>query len=160
MLSRQGNLFRRQTGFEQKEDFRMKFLDKLRVGIAHFMSGRYGTDQLGFTMVITALIVTFIGAITGARTVCTVIADVLLVLCFVRMLSKDRPKRARENQIFLQKTAGVRRGISEWWNRMKNMRKYHYYTCPKCHKKLRVPRGVGHITITCRGCGEKFDRKA
>ena len=66
MLSRQGNLFRRQTGFEQKEDFRMKFLDKLRAGIAHFMSGRYGTDQLGFTMVITALIVTFIGAITQA----------------------------------------------------------------------------------------------
>ncbi|MBQ9009216.1 MAG: hypothetical protein IJ088_07810, partial [Clostridia bacterium] len=65
----------------------MKFLDKLKAGIAHFMSGRYGTDQLGFAMVITALVITFVGAITGARTVCSVLADVLLVLCFFRMRS-------------------------------------------------------------------------
>ena len=138
----------------------MKFMDKLREKMAHFMSGRYGSDQLGFTMVIAALILTFLGAVTGTRVIFTVVADVLLVLVFFRMFSKDRLKRANENKIFLEKTAGIRRAVSEWWNRMKNMRKYHYFTCPKCKKRLRVPRGIGQITITCKECGEKFDRKA
>ncbi|MBQ8093631.1 MAG: hypothetical protein IJ242_08665 [Clostridia bacterium] len=138
----------------------MKFLDTLREKIAHFMSGRYGSDQLSFTMVIAALVVTLIGALTGTRVVLTVVADVLLILVFVRMLSKDRLRRAHENQVFLEKTAGIRKAVVEWYNRMKNMRKYHYFTCPKCKKRLRVPRGIGQVTITCKECGEKFDRKA
>lgn len=138
----------------------MSFLDKIREKMSHFMSGRYGSDQLGFTMVITALVLTLIGALTGLSRVTTILADVILILAFVRMFSKDRLKRANENKIFLEKTVGVRRKLVEWWNRIKNIRKYHYYTCPKCKKLLRVPRGAGNITITCRACGEKFDKKA
>ena len=43
---------------------------------------------------------------------------------------------------------------------MKNSKKYRYFSCPKCKMRLRVPRGVGNVTITCKGCGEKFDKKA
>jgi len=135
-------------------------MDKLREKMAHFMSGRYGSDQLGFAMVMTSLALTLIGTITGMRFILTIVADVLLLLVFYRMFSKDRLKRSNENKIFLEKTAGIRRAVTEWWNRMKNVRKYHYFTCPKCKKRLRVPRGVGQITITCKECGEKFDRKA
>ena len=31
-------------------------------------------------------------------------------------------------------------------------------TCPKCKKRLRVPRGVGSITITCKGCGHQYEQ--
>ena len=137
----------------------MGFFDKFRAAVSRFMSGRYGSDQLNLTMVIGALIVTTIGSLTGVYFL-TLAADALLILAIFRMFSKDRYRRAHENQVYLEKTQKVRRAVTEWVNRVKNSRKYHYYTCPKCKQRLRVPRGVGNITITCKQCGTKFDKKA
>lgn len=137
----------------------MGFFDKFRAAVSRFMSGRYGSDQLNLTMVIGALIVTTIGSLTGVYFL-TLAADALLLLAIFRMFSKDRYRRAHENQVYLEKAQKVRRAATEWVNRVKNSRKYHYYTCPKCKQRLRVPRGVGNITITCKQCGTKFDKKA
>lgn len=137
----------------------MGFLDKLRASFARFMSGRYGADNLSYAMVITALVMTVIGALSGLG-ILTLMADALLIVMFVRMLSKDRYRRAHENQVYLEKTQSVRRAVTEWVNRLKNSKKYHYFTCPKCRARLRVPRGVGNVTITCKSCGNKFDKKA
>ena len=137
----------------------MGFFDKFRAAVSRFMSGRFGSDQLNLTMVIGALIVTTIGSLSGVYFL-TLAADALLLLAIFRMFSKDRYRRAHENQVYLEKTQKVRRAATEWVNRVKNSRKYHYYTCPKCKQRLRVPRGVGNITITCKQCGTKFDKKA
>ena len=137
----------------------MGFFDKFRAAVSRFMSGRYGSDQLNLTMVIGALIVTTIGSLSGVYFL-TLAADALLLLAIFRMFSKDRYRRAHENQVYLEKTQKVRRAATEWVNRVKNSRKYHYYTCPKCKQRLRVPRGVGNITSTCKQCGTKFDKKA
>ncbi len=137
----------------------MGFFDKFRAAVSRFMSGRYGSDQLNLTMVIGALVVTTIGSLSGIYFL-TLAADALLILAIFRMFSKDRYRRAHENQVYLEKTQGVRRAVTEWVNRVKNSKKYHYYTCPKCKQRLRVPRGVGNITITCKNCGTKFDKKA
>ena len=137
----------------------MGFLDKIRASFARFMSGRYGADQLSYAMVILALVMTVVGALSGLGLL-TLMADALLIVMFVRMLSKDRYRRAHENQVYLEKTQNVRRAVTEWMNRVKNSKKYRYFTCPQCKKRLRVPRGVGNITITCKGCGNKFDKKA
>lgn len=137
----------------------MRFFDKVRMAFARFMSGRYGVDQLNMTMLWTALIMSIIGAIAKVGLI-TILADALLVVMFIRMLSKDRYKRAQENQTYLMKTEKLRRGVTEWANRMKNRKKYRYFSCPKCKKRLRIPRGVGSVTITCKDCGTKFDKKA
>ena len=137
----------------------MRFFDKIRSSFASFMAGRYGADQLSMTMLWTALILSIVGSFSGLGLL-TLMADALLLLMFWRMLSKDRLKRQHENQTYLQKTYGARKAVSEWINRVKNGKKYRYFTCPQCKKRLRVPRGVGSITITCKGCGNKFDKKA
>lgn len=137
----------------------MGFMDKIRASFARFMSGRYGADQLSYAMVIGALVMTVIGALSGLG-ILTLMADALLIVMFVRMFSRDRLRRAHENQVYLEKTQNVRRAATEWLNRMKNSKKYRYYSCPKCKTRLRVPRGVGNVTITCKSCGEKFDKKA
>ena len=137
----------------------MGFLDKLRASFARFMSGRYGADNLSYAMVITALVMTVIGALSGLG-ILTLMADALLIVMFVRMLSKDRYRRAHENQVYLEKTQRVRRAVTEWMNRVKNSKKYRYFTCPQCKTRLRVPRGVGNVTITCKSCGNRFDKKA
>ena len=137
----------------------MGFFDKIRAGFARFMSGRTGVDQLGYAMVIAALVMTIIGGIAGIGLL-TLMADALILLAFYRMLSKNRLKRAQENANYLQKTQKLRRAVTEWVNRVKNSKKYRYFTCPKCKARLRVPRGVGSVTITCKSCGNKFDKKA
>ena len=137
----------------------MRFLDKIRAAFSRFMSGRYGVDQLGTAMLWTSIIATLISSFTGVRLI-ALMADALLIVMFIRMFSKDRYRRQHENQVFLQKTYGMRKSVTEWANRVKNGKKYRYFTCPQCKKRLRVPRGVGSITITCRGCGNKFDKKA
>ena len=137
----------------------MSFLYKIRAAFSRFMSGRYGTDQLNMAMLWTALIMTIIGSITKVAII-SLMADALLIVMFIRMLSKDRYKRQHENQVYLQKTYKITQSVTEWVNRIKNSKKYRYFTCPKCKKRLRVPRGVGSITITCKGCGNKFDKKA
>lgn len=137
----------------------MGFLDKIRASFARFMSGRYGADQLSYAMVILALVMMVVGALSGLGLL-TLMADALMIVMFVRMLSKDRYRRAHENQVYLEKTQNVRRAVTEWMNRVKNSKKYRYFTCPKCKSRLRVPRGVGNVTITCKSCGNKFDKKA
>ena len=137
----------------------MGFFDKLRAGYARFMSGRTGVDQLSYAMVIGALVMSIVGGLAGIGLL-TLMADALILLAFFRMLSKNRLKRAQENANYLQRTQKLRRGMSEWSNRMKNSTEYHYFTCPKCKARLRVPRGVGNVTITCKSCGNKFDKKA
>ena len=137
----------------------MRFFDKIRSSFASFMAGRYGADQLGMTMLWTALILSVVGSFSRVGLL-TLMADALLLLMFWRMLSKDRLKRQHDNQTYLQKTYGARKAVTEWINRVKNGKKYRYFTCPQCKKRLRVPRGVGNITITCKGCGNKFDKKA
>ena len=132
---------------------------KLKMALVRFMSGRYGVDQLGHEMVIAALVMTVIGALTKFGLL-TVMADALLLLALFRIFSKNRYKRAAENQDYLTKTQKVRRSMTEWFNRVKNSKKYRYFICTKCKMSLRVPRGVGKVTITCKGCGEKFDKKA
>ena len=137
----------------------MGFFDKIRAGFARFMSGRYGTDQLNMTMLWTALALSIVGSLANVR-ILALLADALLILMFFRMLSKDRYARQHENQTYLEKTYKLRRSATEWLNRVKNGKKYRYFTCPQCKKRLRVPRGVGNVTITCKGCGNKFDKKA
>ena len=137
----------------------MGFLNNIRAALTRFMSGRYGADQLGMTMLWTSLAMSIIGSVSGLG-VLTLLADALLIYMFFRMFSKNRYKRQHENQVYLQRTYKARQSVTEWMNRMKNSKKYRYFTCPQCKKRLRVPRGVGSITITCKGCGNKFDKKA
>ena len=137
----------------------MGFFDKIRAWFTRFMSGRYGVDQMNHELVIAALVLTVLGTLTGLGLV-TIIGDVFLITALVRMFSKDRYRRAAENQAYLQKTYKLRQGMTERMNRFRNRKKFRYLSCPKCKAKLRVPRGVGNVTITCKGCGHKFDKKA
>ena len=49
------------------------------------------------------------------------------------------------------------RSLKDQWA---NRKVYHYYRCPKCRQKLRVPRGRGRIQISCPRCGTQFIKKS
>jgi uncharacterized C2H2 Zn-finger protein len=83
-----------------------------------------------------------------------------LVVSYYRMLSRNLPKRQAENQRFLDRIAPV----TQWRNRRKTRRRqknlYCFFKCPQCGTVLRVPKGKGHIRITCKTCAHVFERNS
>ena len=83
----------------------------------------------------------------------------LLCWTLFRMLSRNAPRRRAENAKFLELIGPVQR----WFHLRRTIYKdkeHCYFKCPHCGQQLRVPRGKGKITVTCRACGASFEEKS
>lgn len=135
---------------------------RLRAKLLHFMSGRYGNDQLNRFLSIAGLVFAFLAIVlsrTGLATLLWLIAVVLITLVYVRMLSRNVYKRSDENTRYLRKKNSVVRAFNLRKERWKQRKSYKFFTCPSCSTTLRVPRGKGKINIVCRKCGNSFQGK-
>ncbi|MBR5342334.1 MAG: hypothetical protein IK149_00390 [Oscillospiraceae bacterium] len=133
----------------------------MRERIARFMYGRYGQDQLNIFLLIAAVVLMVLGAFTGkVGSFLNALSLALLVLTWIRMLSKNLPRRRAENARYLD----LRYRVTGWFRRLKTRwdqrRDYRFFSCPSCHTTLRVPKGRGKIRIVCRKCGTSFTRKS
>ena len=126
--------------------------------IAKLMYGRYGTDQLGFFMLISLFVLNLLWAATDWN-IFYWISTVLCVICIWRIFSKNINRRYTENQKFLQITAPVRRWFSEKFSACRDLKTHCHFRCPSCKQKIRVPRGKGKIQITCPKCRHEFVKK-
>ena len=115
-----------------------------------FMAGRYGSDKLNMTMLITAVVLSLISMfIPNPLIQLIMMAGYYFLLGFsiFRMMSRNVYKRYQENRKFLQFIERIRD------------RQHKYFSCPKCRQQVRVPRGKGKISICCPKCKEKFIKK-
>lgn len=119
---------------------------------------RYGTDQLGIALMIFYLFLVLLASFTGVW-ILRLFALAVLVLCLLRMLSRNRSKRYQENVKFMQVWMPVKNWFQSLIHRTKDVRTHKYYHCPKCRNTLRVPRGKGKIQITCPVCRTEFIKK-
>ena len=127
-----------------------QFLFKLFAGFRRFMAGRYGTDKLNMTILVTALVVCIISGFLRfplVNLVLTAVSYGLMIWAICRSLSRDTYKRYQENRKYLQ-----------FLDRIRD-RDHRYYCCPRCRQSVRVPKGKGKIAITCPRCKEKFIKK-
>ena len=127
-----------------------RMLDKLSAWMRRFMAGRYGTDQLNMAILGAGLVLCIISMfirIPQVNLLMTTISYALVFWAVFRTFSRNTYKRYEENRKFRQ-----------FFDRLKD-REHRYYTCPKCHQSVRVPRGKGKIAITCPRCRERFVRK-
>ena len=123
------------------------------------MIGRYGTDGLNQFLSILSLVLILLALLTKSSFL-TLLGVIPLVLCYYRSLSKNISKRTEENYQFYavkDRVTGKINGLKDQWA---NRKLYHYYRCPKCRQKLRVPRGRGRIQISCPRCGTQFIKKS
>lgn len=131
----------------------MKLRDRLR----QFMAGRYGLDQLGRALNILTFALLAL-SFFGVR-----FAWFLAILCLIwgtfRTYSRNIPRRQAENAAYLRLTGKIRAPISGALSRFRQRKDYRFFVCPSCKARLRVPRGKGTLNITCRQCGERFQRK-
>ena len=130
----------------------------MRERIARFMAGRNGNDQLNiFVLVAFAVLIVLGGIIRGTvGDVINLLALLVLVCSYFRMLSRNTYKRSEENGKYMRiryKLSAKLKLLRERWVQRKD---YKFFSCPSCHATLRVPRGHGKINIVCRKCGTSF----
>ena len=135
---------------KQNGNWLQNFGAKLSAGLRRFMTGRYGTDRLNMVILVAGLISSLLSTLLQqsiARFVFVILSYALMIWAIFRMLSRNTYKRYAENRSYLMLI-----------NRVKD-RNNRYFTCPKCHQAVRVPRGKGKIAITCPRCKERFIKK-
>ncbi len=130
----------------------------IRNAIQRFMYGRYGNDSLNLFFIVLYLSLYLLFALTHLE----IFYWVSLVLVFVslfRLLSRNIPARRKENAQFMR-LAGP---VIQWFRFQRTIHRdkdHRYFKCPNCGQQLRVPRGKGRITVTCRSCGASFQENS
>lgn len=137
----------------------MSFLEKIKAGLRKFMAGRRGADELSLALLITGLVLSMLGSIFHLG-ILNLLSLAIYIYALFRMLSRNLEKRYGENAAFLKLWRSKTPAIRQSFNRLKNMKKYKYFKCPECKSWLRLPRGVGEVTVTCGKCRHAFKQKA
>ena len=130
----------------------------IRNALQRFLYGRYGNDQLNWFLIGLYLALYILSLLTGFGLFYWISVFLVFITLF-RMLSRNLAQRRTENAKFMQKAGPV----LQWFRLQRTIRKdkeHRYFKCPSCGQHLRVPRGKGKITVTCRGCGASFQEKS
>ena len=130
----------------------------IRNALQRFMYGRYGNDQLNTFLLVSYLALYLLFSLTGFNLLYWV-ATAAMVFCLFRMLSRNYSRRREENAKFMK----VADPVIRWYRLRRTIRKdkdHTYFKCPNCSQHLRVPKGKGKITVTCRNCGAVFQEKS
>ena len=130
----------------------------LRNVIQRFMYGRYGNDQLNLFLLGFYLLLYLVYLFTRFD-LCYIVSFALLAWSLFRLLSHNIERRRMENARFLRSV----NPILGWLRLRRTIRRdkeHVYFKCPNCGQQLRVPRGRGNITVTCRSCGASFQEKS
>lgn len=125
--------------------------------IQRFMYGRYGVDPLNLALMGAYLALVILSSFFRGGLLLRLLAMACMLFAFYRMLSRQLDRRRAENTRFME---AVRPAV-RWYNVRKCRRQdkdHCYFKCPSCGQQLRVPKGKGHISVTCRSCGASFEK--
>ena len=135
----------------------------MREKFARFMAGRYGNDQLNIAMTILSCVLLLLALLIRGRSLSNLLwlfSVAVLVLVYLRMMSRNRYKRIDENNRYLRFTYGITNYFRMLKVRWTQRREYKFFKCPGCGTTLRVPKGKGQINVVCKKCGYSFRRKS
>ncbi|MCI8474547.1 MAG: hypothetical protein HFF07_04345 [Oscillospiraceae bacterium] len=125
--------------------------------LRRLMAGRYGSDQLGLALVALYGVLYLLSRLLRS-TMLHYLSLAAILWAFYRMFSRQLERRRAENARFLESAGPLIRKYNV--NRCRRRDKDHcYFKCPNCGQQLRVPKGKGKISITCRSCGVSFEEK-
>ena len=143
----------------------MGVLYKCKMALQRLMYGRNGSDQLGRTAIVAALVLDVVSMfVIRNRHLQLVgsllywVAMALLLYAIFRVFSKNLYKGRVENSKFLQWTWKVKNGRSAAKARHADTA-HKYFTCKNCKTICRVPVGKGKVIITCPKCGAQIHGK-
>ena len=70
-------------------------------------------------------------------------------------LGKENKSEAKAQRA---KAKEAKKAQKEKKRQQKNDTEHVYFHCPKCNQEMRAPKGKGKILVTCKNCGEKFEK--
>ena len=123
--------------------------------LRRMMYGRYGSDQLNVAMLVLSIALLLVSRLLRIR-IFSWFSFILLVLCYLRMFSRNITRRHEENQKFLRYWFPMRERWYRMTDNLRDCRTHRHFKCRNCGQKLRVPRGRGKVSITCPRCGNQF----
>ena len=148
----------------------MSFFQKIKLKFQQFMTGRNGTDELSFALLIASIVLSLISSILSGvqnSTVCSILSMVLhlvgmagYIFCLYRMFSRNVEKRRAENRRYISFREKKSTEAKQAAARFRNRKKYKYFKCPGCKCWTRLPRGAGVVTLTCKRCHTSFTQKS
>lgn len=125
------------------------------------MYGRYGGDQLSRALLVLSFILLILtNFLPRNLSILVIIAYIPVVICLLRIFSKNIYKRQQENYKYIIIKNRALDWVKHRSNKIKDMRTHKYFVCKNCKQKLRVPRGQGKISITCPKCKNTFKAKS
>ena len=132
-------------------------MNRFQEWMARFMAGRYGVDRLSRDLNI-ALLILIVISLFFRSSLLNFLLLAGIAYNYFRILSRNHSARYRENQWYLEKTAGIRKKAEGFLSVNRQRKNYHIYTCPNrdCRQKIRIPKGKGRIEITCPKCHTTF----
>ena len=143
----------------------MGVLYKCKMALQRLMYGRNGSDQLGRTAIVAALVLDVVSMFVIRNRHLQLVGSslywvsmALLLYAIFRVFSKNLYKRREENSKFLQWTWKVKNGRSAAKARHADTA-HKYFTCKNCKTICRVPVGKGKVIITCPKCGAQIHGK-
>lgn len=122
------------------------------------MAGRNGVDQLSRFLSYVALALIVVNLFVRSALLWA-LGVAALVWAYFRMFSKNLSRRRAENARYMALEYKATGAFRNWLDRMRQRKDYAFFRCPSCRAMLRVPRGKGKIRVTCRKCGNAFERK-
>ena len=134
---------------------------KIKEKLARFMIGRRGMDEFSRFLLIAALVLVILSGAAGRLigSLFSALELVCLAYCWVRVFSRNIYKRQQENGWYLRKREAFLRWFRSLKDRWQQRKDYRFFRCPSCHTLLRVPKNKGKLLLTCRKCGNRFERK-
>lgn len=127
-----------------------------------FFSGRSGPDALSMATSFLACVLLVIAMVVGDTLsgILWMLACACLISSYYRIFSRNTARRRLENERFLRLIKPLTDQKEKWLQKKRQKNLYCFFKCPQCGTVLRVPKGKGHIRITCRSCGHVFERNS
>ena len=142
-------------------------MNKIRQMLLQYMQGRYGGDELNRFMLMCAAAMALLGLFLPIRKIANFVVIMILIVCYIRMSSRNIAKRQEENRNFLRLKDNMfkkRKGTSGGDPSTRNTTVFktkddgkRILVCPFCGEKLKVPVGAGKIRVRCPHCKQIFD---
>ena len=132
---------------------------KIKGALQRFMAGRHGADHLSLALLIAGIVLSLLNSLSGFA-IFYLLGLAAYIWGIFRMFSRNEVKRSEENMRWVKFWTELKTVIKQFFVRLKNIRKFRYFKCPQCKARLRLPRKVGEVTVTCGKCRHQFKQKA
>ena len=135
-----------------------RWLQNLMYKFNVFMQGRYGYDDFGKCLIITALVLVILSYFPYLKG-CSFIAMVVLIYHTYRAFSKNYNARRNELNKYYVVSDKMKQKIRLYKSMWRDRNTHRYFKCKNCGAMIRIPRNKGEIEVTCPRCRARTTKK-